>query len=653
VESLHAITCASKQQLRLNVHPGRKHYIKKCGELFCNMRIIRFLIALLCLIPLYAHAIEEDSLLDPQEAFKYSVRVLDAQSIETRFQVAKGYHLYRDKVKFEVTTKGVELGSVQLPPGKVEEDAIFGRTVVYRDDVRIKLPLNRIDPDVGEITLKVVSQGCADAGVCYPPQTHESQLDLPTLPGRKGAGVSSQGGTPLPLLEGKVASDPGTALIKSTQSESTHIENLFRGGSFWLIVSFFFGAGLLLALTPCVFPMIPILSGIIAGQGQQLTKTRAFVLSLSYVLGMAITYALVGIAAGLSGSLLSAALQNPWVLGSFALVFVVLAFSMFGFYELQLPNAIQSKFSNASNKMKGGSTIGVFVMGALSAVIVGPCVAAPLAGALLYIGQTHNVWLGGSALFAMALGMGVPLILVGISAGALLPKAGGWMHTVKSFFGVLLLGVAIWLISPVIPDVMNMFLWAALLISSAIYLGAIDPLPAKAGGFTKFWKGIGIIALISGASILIGALSGGRNILQPLANLSVSVAGADSDANAHASMKFVRVKNVADLESHIKQSGGKHIILDFYADWCVSCKEYEKFTFSDPRVKEKLATAVLLQADVTANTDADKELLKRFSLFGPPGIIFFDKMGGELKASRVVGYLPPDKFLDNLNTVIQ
>lgn len=615
------------------------------------MRIIRFLIALLCLIPLYAHAIEEDSLLEPQEAFKYSVRVLDAQSIETRFQVAKGYHLYRDKVKFEVMTKGVELGSLKLPPGKTEEDAIFGRTVVYRDDVRINLPLNRIDPNIRQITLRVVSQGCADAGVCYPPQTHESQLDLPALPGKKGAGASSQGGEP--LLEAKAAFDSGTASIKPTQSESSHIENLFRGGSFWLIVSFFFGAGLLLALTPCVFPMIPILSGIIAGQGQQLTKTRAFVLSLSYVLGMAITYALVGIAAGLSGSLLSAALQNPWVLGSFALVFVVLAFSMFGFYELQLPNAIQSKFSNASNKMKGGSTIGVFVMGALSAVIVGPCVAAPLAGALLYIGQTHNVWLGGSALFAMALGMGVPLILVGISAGALLPKAGGWMHTVKSFFGVLLLGVAIWLISPVIPDVLNMFLWAALLISSAIYLSAIDPLPAKAGGFTKFWKGVGIIALISGASILIGALSGGRNILQPLANLSVGVAGADSDARTHESMKFVRVNNIADLENHIKQSNGKHIMLDFYADWCVSCKEYEKFTFNDPRVKEKLATAVLLQADVTANTDADKELLKRFSLFGPPGIIFFDKMGDEVKASRIVGYLPPDKFLDNLNTVIQ
>ncbi|WP_296895586.1 protein-disulfide reductase DsbD [Thiobacillus sp.] len=623
----------------------------KNAEIFCNMRIIRFLIALLCLIPLYAHAIAEDSLLEPQEAFKYSASVLDAQSVEARFQVARDYHLYRDKVKFEVTTKGVELGSVQLPPGKAEEDAIFGRTVVYRDEVRIKLPLNRIDPNIRQITLKVVSQGCADAGVCYPPQTHESQLDLPVLPGKEETDASRQGGAP--LLEEKTASDPGTVSIKSTPSESTHIENLFKGGSFGLIVSFFFGAGLLLALTPCVFPMIPILSGIIAGQGQQLTKTRAFVLSLSYVLGMAITYALVGIAAGLSGSLLSAALQNPWVLGSFALVFVVLAFSMFGFYELQLPNAIQSKFSNASNKMKGGSTIGVFVMGALSAVIVGPCVAAPLAGALLYIGQTHNVWLGGSALFAMALGMGVPLILVGISAGALLPKAGGWMHTVKSFFGVLLLGVAIWLISPVIPDVLNMFLWSALLISSAIYLGAIDPLPVKAGGFAKFWKGVGLIALISGASILIGALSGGRNILQPLANLSVGVAGAASGANAHESVKFVRVNNIADLDNHIKQSSGKHVMLDFYADWCVSCKEYEKFTFSDPRVQEKLATAVLLQVDVTANTDADKELLKRFSLFGPPGIIFFDKMGGEVKASRVVGYLPPDKFLDNLSTVIQ
>lgn len=368
---------------------------------------------------------------------------------------------------------------------------------------------------------------------------------------------------------------------------------------------------------------------------------------------MAITYALVGIAAGLSGSLLSAALQNPWVLSSFALVFVALAFSMFGFYELQLPTVVQSKFSNASNKMKGGSTVGVFVMGALSAVIVGPCVAAPLAGALLYIGQTHNVWLGGSALFAMALGMGVPLILVGVSAGALLPKAGGWMHTVKNFFGVLLLGVAIWLISPVIPDVANMFLWAALLIASAIYLGAIDPLPTTARGFTKFWKGVGIIALISGTSILIGALGGNRNILQPLAGLGVSAAGAVVGTEQNAPMQFAHIKNIAGLEAQLQQSAGKYVMLDFYADWCVSCKEYERFTFSDPRVKEKLKTAVLLKADVTANTDEDKALLKRFSLFGPPGIIFVDKSGTEVKPARVIGYLPPDKFLDSLNRVFQ
>jgi thioredoxin:protein disulfide reductase len=620
------------------------------------MRIIRFFVTLLCLIPLYAHAVAEEDLLDPQEAFKYSAHVLDARSIEVRFQIAKKYHLYRDKLKFEVASKGVGLGSLKLPPGIEEEDAIFGRMVVYRDDVKIRLPLNRIDPDIQAITLKVVSQGCADAGVCYPPQTHESRLVLPVLqsfaPG-KGGTADRQAITDDALRAGSAALDPASTSGKATQSETTRIENLFKGGSFGLIVSFFFGAGLLLALTPCVFPMIPILSGIIAGQGQQLTKTRAFVLSVSYVLGMAITYALVGIAAGLSGSLLSAALQNPWVLSSFALVFVALAFSMFGFYELQLPTAVQSKFSNASNKMKGGSTVGVFVMGALSAVIVGPCVAAPLAGALLYIGQTHNVWLGGSALFAMALGMGVPLILVGVSAGALLPKAGGWMHTVKNFFGVLLLGVAIWLISPVIPDVANMFLWAALLIASAIYLGAIDPLPTTARGFTKFWKGVGIIALISGTSILIGALGGNRNILQPLAGLGVSAAGAVVGTEQNAPMPFEHIKNIAGLEAQLQQSAGKYVMLDFYADWCVSCKEYERFTFSDPRVKEKLKTAVLLKADVTANTDEDKSLLKRFSLFGPPGIIFVDKSGTEVKPARVIGYLPPDKFLDNLNRVFQ
>ncbi|BBP04225.1 thiol:disulfide interchange protein DsbD [Sulfuriferula plumbiphila] len=618
---------------------------------------MRFLLMLFMLFPIYAQAIAEGDLLEPQQAFKFSARVLDADTIEVRYQIAEGYHLYRDKLKFEVSPTDVTLVTPQLPPGKVEQDAIFGHMVVYRHDVKIRLPLKRGNPNLQTITLKAVSQGCADAGVCYPPQAQEAVLQLaaqPTLEAGGGLAGLAQSQTAAPSLQPstKEATSPALAATEAPQSESSRIENLFKGGSFWLIVSFFFGAGLLLALTPCVFPMIPILSGIIAGQGQHLTKRRAFALSLSYVLGMAMTYALVGIAAGLSGSMLSAALQNPWVLGAFALIFVVLAFSMFGFYELQLPNAIQSKFSNASNKMKGGSTVGVFVMGVLSAVIVGPCVAAPLAGALLYIGQTHNVWLGGSALFAMALGMGVPLILVGVSAGALLPKAGGWMNAVKSFFGVLLLGVAIWLISPVIPDLVQMLLWAALLIVSAIYLSAVDPLPLTARGFSKFWKGVGMIALVTGISLLIGALSGSRDILQPLAGLHGNTA-TSAGAQIEPTLKFERVKSVADLETRIKQASGKFVMLDFYADWCVSCKEFERFTFSDARVRDKLKDVVLLQADVTANNAEDKALLKKFSLFGPPGIIFFDKNGNEVKSARTIGYLPPDKFLDNLNMALR
>lgn len=617
-------------------------------------RMAHFLLMLYMLFPFYAQAVSEGDLLEPQQAFQFSAKALDADTIEVRYQVAAGYHLYRDKLKFDISPADVALAPLQLPPGKVEQDEIFGRMVVYRGDVKIRLSLKRRNAAPQTVTLKAVSQGCADVGVCYPPQTQEAVLQLAAarqaIPGTGGGldELAPRAAVPVPQANIKEAASPSLSSAEAPQSESSRIETLFKGGSFWLIVSFFFGAGLLLALTPCVFPMIPILSGIIAGQGQHLTKGRAFVLSLSYVLGMAITYALVGIAAGLSGSLLSAALQNPWVLGAFALVFVALAFSMFGFYELQLPNAIQSKFSNASNKMKGGSTIGVFIMGVLSAVIVGPCVAAPLAGALLYIGQTHNVWLGGSALFAMALGMGVPLILVGVSAGALLPKAGGWMNAVKSFFGVLLLGVAIWLISPVIPSVVQMLLWATLLIVSAIYLHAIDPLPANARGAVKFWKGMGMIALVAGVSLLIGALSGSRDVLQPLSGLRASAAATASGAGA-ASLEFERVKNTDALEARIKQAGGKYVMLDFYADWCVSCKEFERFTFSDPRVKDRLKDVVLLQADVTANNAEDKAMLKKFNLFGPPGIIFFDKSGKEIQQARTIGYLPPDKFLDNLN----
>jgi len=393
--------------------------------------------------------------------------------------------------------------------------------------------------------------------------------------------------------------------------------------------------------------MIPILSGIIVGRGHKITHMHAFILSLAYVLGMAITYAAAGVAAGYSGNLISNALQTPWVLGSFAAVFVLLSLSMFGLYELQLPTALQSKLSETSNRLHGGHLGGVFVMGALSAIIMGPCVAAPLAGALLYIGQTHDAVLGGVALFVMALGMGAPLLLIGTSAGVLLPKAGAWMESVKQFFGVMLLALAIWIIQPLLPISVQMLLWAALLIFSAIYLKALDALPHNSSGWHKLLKGIGLFALLLGVAYLIGGLSGARDILRPLGSIG------RAEAETSTTLQFYRVKDIADLDQRIAQAQGRGqlVMLDFYADWCISCKEMERFTFSDDSVRAKLKTVLLLQADVTANSEADQALLKRYGLFGPPGILFFGKQGPELVDFRVTGYQNASQFLKTLQGV--
>jgi thiol:disulfide interchange protein DsbD len=388
--------------------------------------------------------------------------------------------------------------------------------------------------------------------------------------------------------------------------------------------------------------MIPILSGIIVGEGHGVTRRRAGLISLAYVLGMAVTYTAIGIAAAFSGSLLSSALQNAWVLGGFALVFVVLALSMFGFYDLQLPSGWQSRLTQASNRLGGGSWGAVLVMGGLSAAIVSPCVAAPLAGALLYIGQTRNAWLGGTALFSMALGMGVPLVLVGVSGGVLLPKAGPWMSAVKRFFGVLLLAVAIWIIAPVIPVEVQMLLWAALLVGSGVFLGALESLGRESSGWERLGKAAGVLALLVGAVQAIGAFSGARDPLRPLAGV---FAGTRETAPA-----FETVTTNTDLNARLK-TAGKATMLDFYADWCVSCKEMERFTFSDPKVRARLDQMLLLRADVTANTADDKALLKRFRLFGPPGIVFFDAGGREIEGLRVIGYQPPDKFLRSLDAL--
>ena len=571
--------------------------------------------------------------LEPKVAFQPSVRVLDARTLEVSFSIAKGYYLYRDKFKF--TADGLQFGLPEFSPSKLKKDENFGDVEVYFNKALIRLPIISPTSPAGGTSpqiLQITSMGCADGGICYPPQTQSLSFNL--------AATSTAA--------------PSTA---SGGDESGQVMLLLKDASFiWILLSFF-GFGLLLSLTPCMLPMLPILSGIIVGQGQHATRKRAFALSLAYVLGMALTYAAVGIAAGMGGTLVSASFQNPWVLSMFALIFVGLSFSMFGFYELQLPSFLQSKLSEEANHFKGGSYYSVASMGALSALIVGPCVAAPLAGALLYIGQTGDALLGGAALFTLALGMGVPLLAVGASAGHLMPRTGAWMETVKQVFGVILLATALWFISPVIPMWAQMLAWACLLIVPAVFLHALDPLPVQARGWKRFWKGLGVLMLLYGAALLLGALAGGRDPLQPLqsfANSAKPAAGnnaAETGSTAGQHAPYVKVRSLEELEVQLK-SAGRPVLLDFYADWCISCKEMERFTLTDPAVLRRLEQFLLLQADVTANTAADAALLQRFKLFGPPGIIFFNAKGEEIIGQRVVGFQNAPTFVQQLDAAL-
>ena len=598
-----------------------------------------FLLILLCAAQLAPAA--QPALLEPEQAFRFSARVLDASTIEVRYQIANGYYLYRERFAFAAEPAGVKLGTAQIPQGKKKKDEFFGEVQTHRGELKIIVPVAAaVD---GKIALTATSQGCADVGVCYVPMDSKIQLAMAGSTATGAVTGARMGDDPLSRLL-----QQGGAKAAAPVAEDSRIAALFQGGFGWLIASFF-GFGLLLSFTPCALPMIPILSGIIVGRGTLVTRMQGFALSVAYVLGMAVTYAIAGVAAGLSGAMLSAALQNPWVLGSFAAVFVMLALSMFGLYELQLPERLQTRLTETSNRLPGGRFTGVFAMGVLSALIVGPCVAAPLAGALLYISQSGDLVLGGSALFVMALGMGVPLLVVGASAGALLPKTGPWMDTVKRFFGVLLIAVAIYLVSPLLPLAAQMSAWAVLLIVSAVFLRVIDPLPQHAHGFQRFSKGVGVIALLAGAAYMVGAFSGAKDILRPLSGL---VAGEVVAPSAGESL-FKRVADGAALDAAIKAAAGKPVLLDFYADWCVSCKEMERFTFTDAQVQQRLAGMVKVQADVTANNAEHQALLKRFRLFGPPGIVFFDKNGKEINGLRVIGFQNAEKFAAVLDEVLK
>jgi len=575
---------------------------------------------------------DADEFLPPDVAFKLLLNPVSADTIQADFTVAPGYYLYRERIKFVVQNKSAVIGRVNLPKGEIKDDPNFGKQEVYHQSFSAAILLSNKTSD--DIAIEATYQGCSEKGLCYAPIKKILNVNLQT---------------PFSASNLSQATQTNSAPINENPNDTT--ANLLKTGNIWLIIAGFFVAGLLLSLTPCVLPMIPILSSIIVGsQSHSTSRLHAFALSVAYVLGMALSYTLAGIAAGLSGNLLSQSLQNPWVLGSSALVFVLLALSMFGFYELKLPQAFESKVLNTSNKFKGGKFIGVFVMGALSALIVSPCIAAPLAGALIYIGQSQNVALGGLALFSLSIGMGVPLLVIGASAGQLLPKTGSWMNAVRNFFGVLMLGMAIWLVSPVIPLSISFALTAALLIITAIYMNALDNLAAHSHGHpskvAKFWKGIAVIMLIIGVAILIGALSGAKSILQPLKNITFNT--AQTQPTEHG-LNFKRIKNIAELNSEISAAKGKPVMLDFYADWCVACKELEKFTFSDANIQTLLKNTVLLQVDVSANSDDDKALLKRFALYGPPGIVFFDTNGQEINSIKTIGFQNAARFAETLN----
>lgn len=598
------------------------------------------------------HAAAADDFLDPEQAFKLQAELRDAKTLVLSWTIAKDYHLYRERLSFNATEPGVTLGEPKLPDGIRKFDTTFNKEVeTYADRLLVELPITKADK---VFTLKVGYQGCADAGLCYPPAEQHYRVDTST-PGKltlqavdaaaavsASPAVAATATTTAPA----VASEPA-----HKEDDSSLAQRTLQSGSLWRIGMAFLVFGLLLSFTPCVLPMVPILSSIIVGEGN-VSRGRGFMLALAYCLGMALVYTLLGVAAGLAGEGLAGALQKPWVLLTFGALLIGLALSMFDVYQLQLPGGLQSRLSQASGNFSGGKFLGVFVMGALSALIVGPCVAGPLAGALLYISQTRNVLIGAWALFSMAVGMSVPLLLTGISAGSLLPRAGAWMNQVKKLFGLLLIAVAIWMVSPVFPVKVMMAVWGGFAILCAVFLHVFDALPAGAGLRAYVAKALGISFLFLGLFELIGAASDGKDVLQPLAHLrgtanTAQMADAGSAGN-HAENKFTRIKSIAELDAALAATSTP-VILDFYADWCVSCKEMERFTFSEPKVSEQLKQVRLLQVDVTANSDMEKALMKRFSLFGPPGIILFDRSGKEVPDSRIIGYLEPERFVQHLS----
>lgn len=554
--------------------------------------------------------------LPPDQAYIYSASVEDG-FIVAEWVIAEDYYLYKKQFQFHSDTPGVVLGTPQLPAGEMHTDEFFGAQEIYRGILEVRIP---VVAGQGEFVFRVRYQGCADAGLCYPPQTRTLSLTADEL----AAAVP-------------VAAPAASAAGMGQRSEQDQLGDVIRTAPLWSVMLVFFGAGLLLTFTPCVLPMVPIISSLVVGQGRGTSTGKAFLISLVYVLAMAFTYTIAGALVAYFGGNLNAWFQNVWVLSAFSLVFVLLALSMFGLYELQMPAGVQARLAALSNRQQGGTLLGAGIMGLLSALIVGPCITAPLVAAFIAIGQTGEPLRGAAALFSMSLGMGVPLLIIGTSAGKLLPKTGAWMNVIKAIFGFLLLGLAVWFMARVVPGWLSMLGWTVLLLSCGLYF--LDLKPDNAG-WRVLLKTLGLLLAAWGLALLVGLAAGNRDPLQPLAGLSSSSAVQENH------LVFKRIKSVDDLQREVAAASaqGRTVMLDFYADWCISCKEMEKYTFTDASVQNALANTVLLQADVTANDAVDQALLDHFSIFGPPSIMFFNTRGEELRQQRVVGFMPADEF---------
>lgn len=598
-------------------------------------------------------AFDQGDILSPEEAFKVEA-TKQKDVIHTVITLGEGIYIYDEALHYTITEpKEILLDDeIQRP-----EPVNYHDFIVHRmKEVVVDIPLSLVKDKIGEgtFTLKIDYQGCSEKGLCYQPLSQTFAFDTTA-----SAQEQTDAGSAAPTWKSS-GSEAETKTVTTTEkiadeviSEEDQIVNTLRSGSVSTILALFFGFGLLLALTPCIFPMIPILSSIIVSQSgdgkEQMSASKGFFLSLVYVLSMSIAYTIAGVFAGIFGANIQTALQNPWVITVFALIFVALALSMFGYYEIQLPAKLQSKINKTSDDAKGkAGIIGVAVMGFLSALIVGPCVAPALAGALVYIGQTGDALLGGAALFAMSIGMGIPLLVVGAGAGKFMPRPGGWMTLVSQVFGVVMLGIAIWMISRIIPGPIALFLWAVLFIGSGVYSGAFEGFKEGVKGSAKLIKVFALILVFIGAIFLVGSFSGASNPLNPLEKFGQCSPIVETKSETNS---FKKVKNLAALEQEIANSQ-KPVLIDFSAEWCASCKELEHITFPDAKVASLMRSFTLLKVDVTKNSDDDKVMLKRYNVFGPPAIIFYDKAGNEMKNYKTIGYKSPEVFSQILENVL-